>query len=144
MGSNASVKDILGELEKGSYISLLSDLISESQYVQNNPPDLVPQEDLVGAHVRGVLDPYSTENGGTLIIKQVNYTPGRGHLIIRYPGADSAKVVSFVGSHMDVVPADPSAWVFILLLLFFFILHVSICFNYNPFVCTYRHLTLSR
>ncbi|KAG7036186.1 Acetylornithine deacetylase [Cucurbita argyrosperma subsp. argyrosperma] len=112
MGSNASVKDILGELEKGSYISLLSDLISESQYVQNNPPDLVPQEDLVGAHVRGVLDPYSTENGGPLIIKQVNYTPGRGHLIIRYPGADSAKVVSFVGSHMDVVPADPSAWTF--------------------------------
>ena len=34
---------------------------------------------------------------------------GRGNIIVRYPGTTSA-TTSFVGSHMDVVPADPSGW----------------------------------
>ena len=29
---------------------------------------------------------------------------------MKYPGTSSEEVCSFVGSHMDVVPADPSGW----------------------------------
>ncbi|CAK9309477.1 unnamed protein product [Citrullus colocynthis] len=107
-----SIEDILGELEKDSYISLLSKLIGEAKFVQNNPPDLVPVEDKIGSHVLDVLLPYSTDNGGPLNIKQVSYVHGRGNLIIEYPGSVPKKVVSFVGSHMDVVPADPDTWEF--------------------------------
>ena len=34
---------------------------------------------------------------------------GRGNVIIKYPGTTD-KCISFVGSHLDVVPADPSGW----------------------------------
>lgn len=34
---------------------------------------------------------------------------GRGNVIIKYPGT-SDEVCSFVGSHLDVVPADPKSW----------------------------------
>ncbi|XP_038888364.1 acetylornithine deacetylase-like [Benincasa hispida] len=112
MSSSSSIKDILGELQKDSYISLLSKLIGEAEFVQNNPPDLIPQEDKVGRHVLDVLYPFSTDNGGPLIIKNVEYAPGRGNLIIEYPGTVPGKVVSFVGSHMDVVPADRETWEF--------------------------------
>ena len=36
---------------------------------------------------------------------------GRGNVIIKYPGVSSdGKIISFVGSHLDVVPANPSEW----------------------------------
>ncbi|KAA0038588.1 acetylornithine deacetylase-like [Cucumis melo var. makuwa] len=105
---SSSIQDILGELQKDSYISLLSKLIGESEFVQNNPPDLIPQEDRVGKHVLDVLNPYNN----VLKIKRVSYDEKdeRGHLIIEYPGTVPGKVVSFVGSHMDVVPANPDEW----------------------------------
>ena len=34
---------------------------------------------------------------------------GRGNVIIKYPGTTD-KVCSFVGSHLDVVPAEPKTW----------------------------------
>ncbi len=34
----------------------------------------------------------------------------RNNLIIEYPGTHPDRVVSFVGSHMDVVPANPEEW----------------------------------
>ena len=34
---------------------------------------------------------------------------GRGNIIIKYPGTTD-EVVSFIGSHLDVVPADPKNW----------------------------------
>ena len=34
---------------------------------------------------------------------------GRSNLIIKYPGTTD-EVCSFVGSHLDVVPADPNGW----------------------------------
>lgn len=111
-----SVKEIIGELNKESFVSLLSKLIGEAQFVQNNPKEnLIPQEDKIVNHVLDVLNPYSTANGGPLLINHVSYAPGRGNLIVEYPGTVSGKVVSFVGSHMDVVPANPDTWV-----LFFF------------------------
>lgn len=116
MGSTPSIKGTIGELQKESYIPLLAKLIGEAESVQNNPPDgLIPIEDNVGRHVLDALNPYSTNNGGPLIIKRVSYDDKdeRGHLIITYPGTDSKKVISFVGSHMDVVPANAhdDSWV---------------------------------
>lgn len=108
-----SIKQILGELNNDSFVSLLSKLIGEAKFVQNNPPEnLIPQEDKIVNHVLDVLNPFSTANGGPLLINHVSYAPGRGNLIVEYPGTVSGKVVSFVGSHMDVVPADPDTWVF--------------------------------
>ncbi|XP_038887566.1 acetylornithine deacetylase-like [Benincasa hispida] len=112
MGSVPSIKDVLGELKKESYIPLLSKLIGEAEFVQNNPPDLIPEEDKIVNHVLDVLNPFSIDNGGSLIIKQVNYADKRGNLIIEYPGTVSGKVISFVGSHMDVVPANRDTWEF--------------------------------
>ncbi|XP_055821086.1 acetylornithine deacetylase-like [Solanum dulcamara] len=108
----ANVKQILGELDKDSFVTLMEKLIGESKYVQNNPPDLIPEEDRVVKHVLDILNPYGTTVGGPLVINHISYTPKRGNLIVEYPGTESDKVVSFVGMHMDVVTANPDAWEF--------------------------------
>jgi hypothetical protein len=41
-------------------------------------------------------------------MERVEFKPGRGNLIIRYPGTTD-KVVSFVGSHLDVVSVATAA-----------------------------------
>ncbi|XP_042489220.1 acetylornithine deacetylase-like [Macadamia integrifolia] len=108
-----SVEEILGQLDKESYVSLLSKLIGESKYVQNNPPELIPEEDRVVKHVLDVLLPHSTTSGGgPLIVNHVTYVQGRGNVIIEYPGTVPGKVLSFVGCHMDVVTANPDEWDF--------------------------------
>lgn len=40
------------ELDQERYVALLEKLIGESEFVQNNPPALVPQEDRIVKHVR--------------------------------------------------------------------------------------------
>jgi hypothetical protein len=50
-----------------------------------------------------------TSTAESLKIRHVAYVPGRGNLIVEYPGTTD-KMVSFVGSHLDVVPADPTKW----------------------------------
>ncbi|KAL3330930.1 hypothetical protein AABB24_034641 [Solanum stoloniferum] len=108
----ADVRQILGDLNKESFVDLMKKVIHESKYVQNNPPELIPEEDRIVSHVLDILDPYSTNNGGPLVINHIAYTPNRGNLIVKYPGTDPKKVVSFVGMHMDVVPANPDQWEF--------------------------------
>ncbi|XP_039167363.1 acetylornithine deacetylase-like [Eucalyptus grandis] len=113
MGSSSDVKATLGDLERESFTALLSKLIGEARYVQNNPPDLIPQEDRIVRHVLDSLLPLSTSTGGgPLVVNHVNYHPNRGNLIVEYPGTVPGKILSFVGMHMDVVTADPSAWEF--------------------------------
>ncbi|KAL8489188.1 hypothetical protein ACS0TY_025184 [Phlomoides rotata] len=108
-----SAEQILGDLDKDSYVSLLSKLIGESEHLQNNPPDLIPEEDRIVGHVLDVLSPFSTTTGGgPLIIHHVTYVPNRGNLIVEYPGTEPGKIVSFVGMHMDVVTANASEWDF--------------------------------
>ncbi|KAK4787276.1 hypothetical protein SAY86_011109 [Trapa natans] len=107
------VKDWLGELDKQSFTALLSKLIGESKFVQNNPPDLIPEEDRIVKHVLDSLLPFSTTTGGgPLVVRHVSYHPNRGNVIVEYPGTVPGKVLSFVGMHMDVVTADPSDWEF--------------------------------
>ncbi|PIA39928.1 hypothetical protein AQUCO_02600401v1 [Aquilegia coerulea] len=113
MGSSSSLKEIIGDLNRDSFVPLLSKLIGESKFLQNNPPELIPEENRVAKHVLDVLLPYSTtSNGGPLIINHVTYIQGRGNLIVEYPGTVPGKIVSFVGMHMDVVTANPQDWDF--------------------------------
>lgn len=108
-----NVKNVLGELNRDAFVTLLSKLIGESKYVQNNPPDLIPQEDRVANHVLDVLLPYSTTTGGgQLIVNHITYFQNRGNIIVEYPGTVPGKVLSFVGCHMDVVTANPDDWEF--------------------------------
>ncbi|KAH7687360.1 acetylornithine deacetylase protein [Dioscorea alata] len=110
---SSSLKDLVGPLDRASYVSLLSKIIGEARHVQNNPPELVPKEDRVARHVLDVLLPLSTSTGGgPLIISHVSYSDGRGNIIAEYPGSDPDRILSFVGCHMDVVTADPSDWDF--------------------------------
>lgn len=109
----SEIKQTLGELNKESFICLLRKLIGESKYLQNNPPELIPEEDRVVKHLLDFLSPLSTATrGGPLIINHVTYKPNRGNLIVEYPGTQPGKVLSFVGCHMDVVTANPSDWDF--------------------------------
>jgi acetylornithine deacetylase len=59
-----------------------------------------------------ILEPYSTENGGPLIIQHVSFVEGRGNIIVEYPGEDPEGIISFVGAHLDVVTANPETWDF--------------------------------
>lgn len=121
MASSTDLKKILGDLNKESFISLLSKLIGESKYLQNNPPELIPQEDRAVKHVLDSLLPLSTTTGGgPLVINHVTYFPGRGNVIVEYPGTVPGKTLSFVGCHMDVVTANPNDWVCFLYLIFGF------------------------
>ena len=119
-------------LDQDEYIALLAKLIGESKHVQNNPRQgLVPCEAKVARHVLDVLEPHSSTStssgsGGPLIIQQFLYKEGRPNIKITYPGSNSssstrtgekistttttAKTTSFIGSHMDVVPANPETW----------------------------------
>lgn len=108
-----SVEHTLGDLNKDSFVALLGKLIGESKYVQNNPPELIPEEDRIVRHVLDVLRPFSTATGGgPLVLNHVTYKPNRGNLIVEYPGTQPGKILSFVGMHMDVVTANPSDWDF--------------------------------
>jgi hypothetical protein len=114
------IEQILGDLNKDSFVSLLKNIIGESKYVQNNPPELIPEEDRVVTHVLNSLLPYSTTTrGGPLIVNHVSCFPKRGNLIVEYPGTEPGKILSFVGMHMDVVTANPNDWVCSFLSFFF-------------------------
>lgn len=97
-------------LNETRFMSLLEKLIGESEFLQNSPPQgLIPEEDRASNHVLEVLKPFMVENGGVLEVERVSFVEGRGNVIIRYPGTTD-KVCSFVGSHLDVVPAEPKTW----------------------------------
>ncbi|KAK2426287.1 acetylornithine deacetylase [Trifolium repens] len=113
MATTTNLLETLGSLERDSFVSLLSNLMSESKYLQNNPPELIPEEDRVVNHVLNSLLSLSTATGGgPLILNHVTYFPGRGNLIVEYPGSVPGKIFSFVGCHMDVVTANPDDWDF--------------------------------
>jgi len=98
------------DMDKAAFIELLRKLIGESKYLQNNPRlGIHPQEKRAAKIVMDLLGPYSTQNGGPLIIEELEYVPGRSNLKVVYPGMTD-QTVAFVGSHFDVVPADAETW----------------------------------
>ncbi|KAG8071938.1 hypothetical protein GUJ93_ZPchr0006g42429 [Zizania palustris] len=109
----APLRDAVGGLDRDPFVALLAKLIGESRRLQNDPPAHVPQEDLVAQHVVDALLPVSTDTGGgPLVVRKVSYAEGRSNVIVEYPGTVPDRVVSFVGMHMDVVPANPDDWDF--------------------------------
>jgi len=84
------------------FLKLLTNLIGETKYLQDNPPKFVPEENryefyigkvvsvVLFAHIRAikhlldVLQPYTKEKGGLLKVDHVTYVEGRGNLIIEY------------------------------------------------------------
>ena len=100
------------DINENRFLDLLGNLIGEAEYLQNNPAQgLVPKEDRASDHVISLIKPYSKESGGPLEYQRVSFVEGRGNLIIKYPGtAGPSKICSFVGSHLDVVPASPDGW----------------------------------
>jgi acetylornithine deacetylase len=97
------------------FIDLLRKLISETKNLQNAPPTYMAKETLAINHIMEVLHPYSSEAGGPLGIRVVEYVEGRGNVIVQYSSQiaspDSAvPTIAFVGSHLDVVPANPEEW----------------------------------
>ena len=96
--------------DESVFISTLKQIIQHAEKVQNKPPTLIPNEELIANEVLSILGPYSTEKGGPLKIEKICFQEHRANVIIEYKGTDPDQIVSFVGSHMDVVPADPKTW----------------------------------
>ena len=90
-------------LDTDEFVALLGSFIAHTEKLQNNPPALIPQEELIAQLVLKFLDPYKD----VLDIRRVCYVEGRPNLIIKYNPSNSEQIVSFVGSHMDVVTANP-------------------------------------
>ena len=99
------------ELDGDEYIALMTKLIGEARHVQNNPRQgLIPREEVIARHVKDTLAPYVVENGGPLVVEELLYKEGRPNLKITYPGTDPQLCTGLIGSHMDVVPANPETW----------------------------------
>lgn len=99
------------ELDQAKYVELLGTLMNEVEKIQNSPSTgLIPREDLIVNHVLSYLGAHSAEAGGPLLIEHLSWVEGRGNLKITYAGEKEGQIMSFVGSHMDVVPADPATW----------------------------------
>lgn len=61
-------------------------------------------------HLLEILKPYNQENGGVLKVEHVTFVEGRGNLILEYSPEGAVGTVAFLGSHLDVVPANPETW----------------------------------
>lgn len=98
------------EMDAEVFVSFLRDLISESEHVQNSPlQGITPEEGKIAGHVLKALEPHSTNNGGPLHVQVLEYQKGRPNIKITYKGTTD-KTVGIIGSHMDVVPANPESW----------------------------------
>jgi acetylornithine deacetylase len=98
------------DLERQAFVDLLRSLIAESKHLQNNPRlGIHPEETRAAKIVMKELEPYTTAQGGPLVVEELEYTPKRSNLKVVYPGT-TEQSISFVGSHFDVVPADAEAW----------------------------------
>jgi|EP00927_Polykrikos_kofoidii_P066415 acetylornithine deacetylase len=108
-----NVLGVSPDMDKDVFVELMRKLIGESKFLQNNPRlGVVPEETRAALIVMEELQPFCTEAGGPLIMERLEYVKGRANLKIVYPGTDgpNGKTVSFVGTHFDVVPADPETW----------------------------------
>lgn len=88
------------------FIGLLATFISHSEKLQNAPPSLVPTEALVLDEILKILEPYIEV--GQILFKKFEYTAGRPNAMFVY--GEGPETVSFIGSHLDVVPADKEQW----------------------------------
>jgi len=74
-------------LDEDRFISTLTNFISESEFVQNNPTQgLVPQEQRIVNHISTLLDPYLVQNGGKIEMNCYEYVEGRPNVILKFQG----------------------------------------------------------
>jgi len=104
--SSASLRQF--ELNQEEFLALLEKAISFTDRLQNNPPALTPHEDLIADLIVGHLKPFTAPDG-PLEVRKITYKEGRSNVIVKLPGS-SDKSTAFVGSHMDVVPANSEEW----------------------------------
>lgn len=98
------------DMDKAPFVDLLRRLIAESKYLQNNPRlGIHPEEKRAALIVMKELESVSTQAGGPLVIEELEYVPGRSNVKITYPGT-GPQTIAFIGSHLDVVPADAETW----------------------------------
>jgi hypothetical protein len=71
------------EMQEGAYLELLEKMIGESEFVQNSPPTLIPEEDRVVRHVVHALEPFTVANGGPLEVEVISFIPGRSNVIVK-------------------------------------------------------------
>lgn len=102
-------EDVL--FDQNQFISLLEKFISHSKRLQNNPPEgLVPEEILIVEEIKNYI---GDAPGITLTVHNFDKKQKRPNLIMRYKHPDVPihdKTITFMGSHMDVVPAKTSEW----------------------------------
>ena len=103
------------DFNEGRYVKLLTNLIGETKFLQNNPEKFIPEENrylscycrltvlilLCRAikHLLDVLEPYKKENGGFLKVDHVTYVEGRGNLIIEYDNVSVYIIYIATASH---------------------------------------------
>lgn len=99
-------------LDRDQYVKLLSEMIAHTQQLQNQPPSNIPEEKLIADIVKRELREYKM-----IDIEEVQYVEKRSNLIIKYTNFSddydyqkNPKSLGFIGSHMDVVPANPEEW----------------------------------
>lgn len=104
------------ELDSECFVELLTKLVGEGKYLQNWPSGgYIPEEDRAADHILEILRQHA-EEGGPISVEHVHINPKkhpkRGNIILRYPAnaPKDSTVVSFVGSHLDVVFANPENW----------------------------------
>jgi acetylornithine deacetylase len=97
-------------MNRTEYVELLSKMISHTEKLQNEPPKFIPTEFLIAEIVKAEL-----QDCKHILIEEVMFVKGRPNLIIKYENfnshvIDDTRTLGFVGSHMDVVPANPEEW----------------------------------
>lgn len=94
------------------YIELLGKLIQHAERVQNNPKaNQIPEEKLVADEVIAYLS--DSLPGVSIAVHAYDHEKKRPNVIVRYvhPDVDpKGKIITFMGSHFDVVPANIAEW----------------------------------
>ena len=61
-------------------------------------------------HLLEVLRPHSQECSGPLRVEHISYVEQRGNLMVEYSPDGAKGHIAIMGSHLDVVPANPLTW----------------------------------
>ncbi len=88
------------------FLEILAKLITAAEVVQNRgAQEPIPREREIVNIVRSYLD----KHADTLDFKEYEYYKDRPNLIITRKGTGT-RTVGLIGSHLDVVPANPAHW----------------------------------
>ncbi|MCI2422689.1 M20/M25/M40 family metallo-hydrolase [Saccharopolyspora sp. K220] len=93
------------QVAEDEVVGLASDLIGIDTTNTGDPETLVGER-VAAEYVAGKL----SEVGYDVTYVESGDHPGRGNVVARLPGADSARGGLLVHGHLDVVPADPAEW----------------------------------